>query len=76
MASSPFGGQTLKVLEGANVFADGAGKVLRLHETHILPARVTQDVTESMHTPLAFGRERNVVRGVVHLRLLVMVRVP
>jgi len=55
MASSPFGGQTLKVLEGANVFADGAGKVLRLHETHILPARVTQDVTESMHTPLAFG---------------------
>ena len=63
------GGQALKVFERADVLANGRGEVLRLHKAHILPARVTQDVTERMHAPPAFGRERDLVRGKVHLCL-------
>ena len=62
-------GQSLEVFEGADMFADGGGEVLRLHKAQILAARVTQHITESMHPPPAFGRERNVVRRIIHLSL-------
>jgi hypothetical protein len=32
------GGQSLKVFESARMFANGGGKVLRLHKAHILAA--------------------------------------
>src|SRR5690349_8450330 len=47
------GREALKVLESVHVFADGGCKILRLHKAQILPARVTQNITESMHSPLA-----------------------
>ena len=63
------GGGTLQVAEGADVFADGSGEVLRFHEAHILATRVTQYVTERMHAAPAFGGERNVIGRIIHLRL-------
>src|SRR5256885_16049790 len=57
------GGQTLQVFEGAHVFPDCGGKVLRFHEPEILAAGVKKDVTESMHPPPAFGLGTNVLRG-------------
>ena len=63
------GGQTTEVLEGADVFADGGGKVLRLHEPHILAARVSQNVAEGMHAAPPFGGEGNFVGRIIHLRL-------
>ena len=53
-----------KVFERADMLANGRGEVLRLHKAHILPARVTQDVTERVHAPPAFGRERDLVRRI------------
>ena len=57
------GGGTLQVVEGAHVFPDGGGKVLRFHEAHVLAARVTQYVTEGMHAAPAFGGERRCRRA-------------
>jgi hypothetical protein len=61
--------QTFKVFEGANVFAEGGREILRLYEAQILTARVTQHVTERMHPPPPFVRERDVVRRIIHLSL-------
>src|SRR6266545_6520330 len=62
-------GQPLKVGESADVFADGGGEILRLHKTQILAARVTQNITECIHSPAPFCRKRNVVGRIIHLGL-------
>ena len=69
MATSPFGGQTTEVLKGADMLADGGGKVLCLHKPYILAARVSQDVAEGMHAAPAFGGEGDLVRRIIHLSL-------
>ena len=63
------GRQSLEVFEGADVFADGGRKILRLHKPQILAARVTQHITERMDPPAPFGRERNIIRRIIHLSL-------
>ena len=51
------------------MFPDGGGKVLRLHKPHVLAAGVGQNVAEGMHPAPPFGREGDVVRRIIHLRL-------
>jgi hypothetical protein len=63
------GGGAPQVREGAHVFAHRGREVLRLHEAQVAAARVAEDVTEGVHAPAALLGERDVERGVIHLRL-------
>src|SRR6185295_14120930 len=63
------GSQAAEILEGADVFANGGGKVLSLHESQVLAARIPQQVAESVHTAPAFRCKRDLVRRVIHLCL-------
>ena len=58
-----------QMLEGADVLANGGGKILAFDEVEILPARVAQDVAKSVDPPASLSREVDVVCGVIHLGL-------
>src|SRR5215469_10890660 len=63
------GSDATEMHEGRDVLANRCSEILTLDKMHILAAGESQDIAEGMHTPLPFGREIDVISGIIHLSL-------
>src|SRR5215204_6806176 len=63
------GGQSLKMSEGSDMFADRGNEILRFNEADILAAGVAQDVTETINPAAPFAGKVDLITRVIHLGL-------
>ncbi len=63
------GGGAAQMVKGPHVLAERRGEILRLDEPEVPSSRVAEDVTERVHAPAPFLRERDLKGRIIHLRL-------